>query len=186
MALGAGEGVGFHWMLYLLHLPLLPPQRWARSSLPASPQQRDPRIPKVTRCACESSPLQGHCPQPFPLLCRQRGPAGAAVPPTALLLPRRAPRAEKHPRKPMSNWGAALLSGEPPQPSQAALSTSRVCTPASLGSGCSPLRCTDERCMVLPHRLPAASQPEGTDTAGPFLLQAESWRQEWGGKEPFY
>lgn len=111
--------------------PSFPSPSMARSSLPASPQQRDPRIPKVTRCACPSFPLQGHRPQ---RLRRQRGPAGAALPPTALLPPRRAPKAAKQPGELMSNWGAVVLSGEPPQPSLAALSTRRegcshVCTP---------------------------------------------------------
>lgn len=109
-------------MLCILHLPLLTPptpHQWVTSSLPASPQHRDPHIPKVTP--------RWSLPPAIPLLCRQWGISTPLSPPNALLPPRRAPRAEKQPRKPMSNWGAVLLlgGGEPHQPSQAPQSTRR-------------------------------------------------------------
>lgn len=123
-----------------------------------------------------------------PLPRRQRGPAGVALHPTALLPPR---ELKTSPGSPWATGELCCFWGSPPQPSWAALSTgggvcSGVCTPAGLGAGCSLPPCTDKRWMVLPHRLPAASHPEGADTAGPFLLPAECWRQDWGEKELFY
>lgn len=89
----------------------------------------------------------------------------------------------------MSNWGAVLLLGggaPPAQPGTPKHQEGRVQLSVH-PSQAVPYSLEDTRgapCCIGPP--PVTSQPEGTDPAGPFLLQAESWRQELGGKEPFY